>query len=79
LDIVETKSCFDTLPVPVGSSEAKIASAPCFWKTAGGVFVWKACSNCDCVMLPEPLVSIKSKRFDIFCCGGAPLLAPETA
>jgi hypothetical protein len=26
LDIVETKSCFDTVPVPVGSSWAKIAA-----------------------------------------------------
>ena len=31
-----TKSCFDTLPLPVGSSCVKITSAPCFWKTAGG-------------------------------------------
>jgi hypothetical protein len=30
-------------------------------------------------MLPEPLVSIESNRLDIFCCGGAPELAPETA
>jgi hypothetical protein len=28
-DMVETKSCFDTLPVPVGSSDVKIAFAPC--------------------------------------------------
>jgi hypothetical protein len=30
-------------------------------------------------MLPERLVSMESNRFDIFCCGDAPVLAPETA
>jgi len=78
-DMVETKSCFETLPVPLGSSLAKIAAAPCCWNTAGGFCVWKACSNWDCVMLPEPLMSIESNRLDIFCWGGAPVLAPETA
>jgi hypothetical protein len=45
-DIVETKSCFGTLPLPDGSSAEKIASEPCFWKTAGGFWVWKASWNC---------------------------------
>jgi hypothetical protein len=31
-DIVETKSCFETLPLPDGSSAEKIVSEPCFWK-----------------------------------------------
>jgi hypothetical protein len=30
-------------------------------------------------MLPLPLVSIESKRFDIFTCGGMPVLAPDMA
>jgi hypothetical protein len=42
-------------------------------------FVWNACSNWDWLMLPERLVSMESNRFDIFCCGDAPVLAPETA
>src|SRR6202035_2055103 len=78
-DIPETKSAFETLPVPLGSSVEKMASAPCFWNTAGGFLLWNAWSNCDCVMLPEPEVSIESNRLDIFCCGGPLELAAETA
>jgi hypothetical protein len=70
--MVETKSCFDTPPLPLGSSVAKIAAAHCCWNTTGGFCVWKACSNWACVMLPEPLMSIESNRFYIFCCSGAP-------
>src|SRR6202035_1874898 len=78
-DIPETKSAFETLPVPLGSSVEKMASAPCFWNTAGGFLLWNAWSNWLCVMLPEPEVSIESNRLDIFCCGGPLELAPETA
>ena len=37
--IVLTKSCFDTLPVPFGSSEFQIALVPCAVNTAGGLRV----------------------------------------
>src|ERR1700687_6155954 len=65
----ETKSCLDTLPVPLGSSAAKMASAPCCWNTAGGFLLWKAWSNWLCVMLPEPEVVIDSHHSDSFCLG----------
>src|SRR5579863_4356394 len=77
-DMPLTKSCLETLPVPFGSSFAKVALGPCCWNTAGGSIVWKAWANCCCVMLLEPPAMLSNSE-DIFCWGGMPALAPAMA
>jgi len=56
-----------------------MASAPAALADAGGFNDWNACSNWLLDIVPEPLVSIWSNKFDILWLGDMGALAPDMA